>query len=260
MSAQSLEGYRDLIRGMIRNIYEIRRLNALALLHEKWGGVRKDMARDVGVQASYITKILNPDAVESRRIERVIADRIERAADKPENWLDHEHHGLSDEGSTTQPDQPSFSRRATPSRKSAHPTRGQVPIISWVQAGDLADIEDYFLPADDYEWIETSEALSEQQAIALEVEGPSMYDPDNPRSFPPGCIIVVKRPDLRPAKPGDFVVVRFENERRATFKQLQYDGDRMVLNALNKAFPPIIVDRPASIVGVVTERIQRERY
>jgi SOS-response transcriptional repressor LexA len=242
---------------MIRNIYEVRRLNALALLHELWGGVRKDMARDVGIQGSYLTKILNPGAVEARRIERVIADRIERAAGKPENWLDREHEGISD---NLAGQDSGTSRQKVQTKKHAHPTRGMVPIVSWVIAGSLAEIEDYFLPDDDYEWIETTENVDQHQAIALEVEGDSMFDADNPRSFPPGCIIVVKRPDLRQPKPGDFVVVRFENQKRATFKQLQYDGDRMVLKALNKHFPPIIVDEPASIVGVVTERIQRERY
>lgn len=239
------------------DIQQIRRTNTARIVHEVYEGVNARLAERLGVQPSYITRILRPGASGARAIGDDLARRIEEAGGKPANWLDHEHTKP-----TTQVvlDAGNISDSAVGELNAAMPTRGRVPVVSWVIAGAWAEIDDHFLPHDDYEWLDTSERLTEREAIALMVEGDSMYKPDDPKSFPPGCFIVVKRPDMREPRSGDFVVVRLDDEKRSTFKQLMYDGDQMYLKALNPAYPAILVKTPATIVGVVVEKILRTRY
>jgi len=248
------------------DIQQIRRINTARIVDENFGGVNRRLADrlnelrnpDEGViQASYITRILKPDASGARKIGNQTARRIEAAAGKPLNWLDQEHRKVA---SATLGDTGVVSDQLYAGLSSPPPTRGRVPIVSYVVAGQWAEIEDHFLPPDEYEYIEASESLDSTQAIALRVDNDSMFREGDPRSFPPGCIIVVKRPDLRNPVSGDFVVVRLEEENRATFKQLIHDGDRTYLRPLNPAYPTIHVDKPAHFVGVVTEKIIKMRY
>jgi SOS-response transcriptional repressor LexA len=227
------------------NVQDLRRANAARLLHEKWGGVKAVMAADLGVQGSYVTRMLKPGAVGGREIGNDMARRIEVSAGKPENWLDQNHN-----------------QDAAPNLAPAGGAmKGRVPVVSWVIAGEWAEIDDpQQLPPEDYEWIETSDDLSALSAIALRVEGTSMFDPANRDSFEPGCIVVVQSVERREPRSGDFVVVRLENQRRATFKQLILDGDDMYLKPLNPDLPVMRVREEATIVGVVVEKIVRKRY
>ncbi|MGH6753636.1 MAG: S24 family peptidase [Bradyrhizobium sp.] len=215
------------------------------------------MAEAIGVQPSYITRILNVEATGAKNIGDDLARRIEEVARKTENWLDHQHRSGAQEGRKPHAE---LGELEVDNARVARPMRGLVPIISWVNAGPFAEIEDAFLPPEEYEWVETTELLSEKEAIVLEVPNESMWDKDDPKSFPPGCLIVVKRADLRPPVNGDNVVVRLENEKKATFKRLEIDGDRVYLRALNSRYPIIEVKTHATFVGVVVEKIIRTRY
>ncbi|NKF21550.1 LexA family protein [Solimonas marina] len=240
----------------MEDINDIRRENGNRILTEVFGGKRTRMAAAIGVQQSYVSKILNKDAKGARNIGDDLARRIEEVSGKPRNWLDHKHGKVVDaiEDKSRIIDTTFEEVRALPRG------RGRIPIISWVKAGGFSDIHDYFLPPGEYEYIDTSDDLRPEEAVCLRVENDSMWDPDNPRSFPPGCLIIVKRADLREPRSGDYVVVRLENESQATFKQLQVDGDRQYLKPLNKEYPTIEVTRPATFVGVVVEKILRDRY
>lgn len=237
----------------MKAISEIRRINALSLLGSAWQNKKTLMAEALGTQPGYITRILVPGAVGAREIGDDLARRIEDAAAKPLNWLDQDHDHLNPVSTPPNP--------LTTVLRPAMPTPGRVPLVSWVIAGEWADIEDpQQIPVDEYEYVETLEPLDHRSAIALLVEGTSMHDPANPNSFEPGCVIVVKAVHVREPKSGDFVVVRLENEKRATFKQLIIDGDSMYLKPLNPDLPVMRVTSDATIVGVVSEKIVRKRY
>jgi SOS-response transcriptional repressor LexA len=132
-------------------------------------------------------------------------------------------------------------------------TRGKVPLISWVAAGNLGEVEDMFAPGEADEWIDCSETQTGRHAFALRVDGESMTSPyPTEISFPSGTIIVVD-PD-RSAGPGDFVVAKDVTTQQATFKKLVHDGGRWYLKPLNPGFPTIEIDDPAlRVIGRVVE-------
>lgn len=131
------------------------------------------------------------------------------------------------------------------------PSRGRIPLISWVKAGSFSDVQDFYQPGEADEWVDAWHSTPSQNAFALKVEGDSMTAP-NGRSFPDGCTLIVD-PNRSP-KPGDFVVAKDIDAQRATFKQLTSDGLMSYLKPLNPAYPtqPIDNDR-IRIVGVVIE-------
>lgn len=235
----------------MKDIGEIRRMNALSLIGSNFNGKKSRLAEALGIQPSYVSRMLVSGSKGERGVGDEMARRIEEVAGKPRNWLDQDHEHL-----------PSAEAKnpLTTVLRPAMPTRGRVPVVSWVIAGEWADIDDpQQIPVEDYEYIETIEQLDAGNAIALRVEGTSMYD-GTPGSFEPGCFIVVKSVHLREPKSGDFVVVRLENEKRATFKQLIQDGDSVYLKPLNPALPVMRVNGEATIVGVVVEKVVRTRF
>lgn len=124
--------------------------------------------------------------------------------------------------------------------------RGYVPLISWVQAGAWNTIIDNLAPGDAEEWLPCPKRFG-PHAFALRVRGLSM----EPR-YQAGDIIFVD-PDAR-AEHGKHVVVRLDDEREATFKQLVVEGGQRFLRALNPDWPGpklILIEGNATICGVV---------
>lgn len=124
-----------------------------------------------------------------------------------------------------------------------------IPLISWVQAGEWQFAADPFQPGQADEWIETS-ATSSENAYALTVHGDSM-EPE----FREGDIIIID--PRRRAENGSYVIVK--NGVEATFKQFVTDGLSVFLKPLNDRYP--IRDMTGiefRIVGVVVEK--RKRY
>lgn len=128
--------------------------------------------------------------------------------------------------------------------------RGNIPLISWVQAGAFQEATEAYAPgmAEAYLPCPTPHG---PWTFALKVRGQSMYNPHSPRSFHEGEMIYVD-PD-REAENGSFVVVKLVDEQEATFKQLVIEGSRRYLKAINPSWPePFIeIDGEAHIVGVV---------
>lgn len=123
--------------------------------------------------------------------------------------------------------------------------RGLVPVISWVQAGAWAEICDNFQPADADEWLPCPVAHG-PNTFALKVQGVSME-----KKFQDGDIIFVD--PSKEAYSGKHVVVRLDDEERATFKQLIIENGEMFLRPLNPDWPEkvIHVNGRATICGVV---------
>ncbi len=125
----------------------------------------------------------------------------------------------------------------------------RVPIISWVQAGDWAEVIDPFLPGLAEEWIYTT-ATKHPNAFALVVHGDSM-EPE----FVEGDIITID-PE-KEAINGNYVIAS-NGEDEATFKQLVFDGSSVFLKPLNPRYP--IKDMTGiefRIIGVVVAKEKR---
>lgn len=136
----------------------------------------------------------------------------------------------------------------SPAPRSRLPPR-DIPVISWVQAGEWQAVSDPYQPGYADEWVETS-ATKSPNAFALVVSGDSM-EPE----FRDGDIITVD-PDRQPVS-GSYVVVK--NGHEATFKQFVRDGASVFLKPLNDRYP--IRDMTGidfRVVGVVVEK--RKRY
>ena len=125
-----------------------------------------------------------------------------------------------------------------------------VPVISWVQAGHWADMDDGSPLDAAEEWLPCP-APHGPRAFALRVRGESMYNPHGRPSFQDGDLIFVD-PD-KAVENKSLVIVRLHDSNEATFKQLVIDGPHSYLKALNPGWPtPMIeVNHTASVCGVV---------
>lgn len=120
----------------------------------------------------------------------------------------------------------------------------QVPLISWVTAGQWAEISDNFHPGDGEDLIPCSSKCG-PRSFALRVKGDSM-EPD----YPEGSVIVVD-PE-KEWRNGSDVVVRLNGEMEATFKKLALDGPRTYLKPINERYPVLdVTGKDFTICGVV---------
>lgn len=127
-------------------------------------------------------------------------------------------------------------------------TIGKIPVISYVQAGEFAEVVDNFSPGASDEWADTTKPVN-RYTFALRVTGDSMEP-----LFPAGTIIVVE-PEMEPA-PGDYIIAK--NGDAATFKQLVSDAGEWYLKPLNDRYPIKLLGE-ARIIGVVREAISSFR-
>lgn len=112
--------------------------------------------------------------------------------------------------------------------------KGLYPLISEVQAGMWTELCDHFQPGDADVWCASTRNLGEH-GYMLRVTGDSMADPGARYSFPEGMILHVN-PELTPT-PGQFVIVRRESTKEATFKRyIMMDGEPY-LEAINPDWP-----------------------
>lgn len=133
--------------------------------------------------------------------------------------------------------------------------RGQVPVISFVQAGDYENVVDNYHPGDGFEFVTVTSPIR-RHTFALKVKNDSMLNPHGTPSFPPGIIVVIE-PDLE-AQIGDFVVVKNGSDE-ATFKQLVQDDGELYLKPLNPAYRTKPFPKDGHIVGVLREAIWKFR-
>ncbi len=127
--------------------------------------------------------------------------------------------------------------------------KNQVPLISWVRAGDWGEIDDHNPNTADT--IPAHYSNPSKYAFALTVDGDSMTSSIG-LSFPHGCNIIVD-PERSP-QAGDYVVAKDVTSQKATFKKLTTDGVGWYLQALNKDYKTIEIDHlDKRIIGVVIE-------
>lgn len=123
--------------------------------------------------------------------------------------------------------------------ESAFGSRGLVPLISWVQAGNWNDAIDTLHPGDAEDWVPCVRKHS-PSSFALRVRGDSMTAPHgNTRTYPEGCIIFVD-PEKRTPINGDRIIAKLSGPTaEVTFKVFKQEDGRMWLHALNPAHEPI---------------------
>jgi len=121
----------------------------------------------------------------------------------------------------------------------------QVPVISWVQAGNWNHASDPYSVGDAAEWM-LCPVPHGNSSFALLVRGISM-EPE----FHDGDYIFVD-PAVEP-KHRSFVIVRLAHRDETTFKQLIVEGARRFLKPLNPQWPDPIIELTddAVICGVV---------
>jgi SOS-response transcriptional repressor LexA len=123
--------------------------------------------------------------------------------------------------------------------------KGEVPLISWVQAGDWCEAIDLFSPGDAERWLPCPVNHSDKTFI-LRVQGSSM-EPE----YRDGDLIFVD--PLVEASHNSDIIVRLENSNTATFKRLQIVDGKQYLSPINRDWPEqvIQVTEHANICGVV---------
>lgn len=210
------------------DINEMRRRKLRQLIQQH--GSQRLLASASGMDPSHISQIMTS----KRNMGEKLAREVEKSLRLTPGWFDD---GADSQANNT---------------SAAPPVMGVVPLISWVQAGEWCDIEDYYHPGQGEKDIYTTRKVG-KHAFALRVRGDSMENPKGRPSYPEGAIIIVD-PD-RPVHSGDRVVVRLEDSAEATFKQYIEDSGRKYLKPLNPQYPMIELDERATICGVVIQTI-----
>ena len=214
------------------------RLANLRNLIKRAGGPA-DAARKLDMDDSQLSQIAGKNPI--RNIGTSLARRIEKAFKRPEGWLDVPHSQLL-------LPQPPADENVAPARD----LRNEVPLISWVQAGDWRNLEDNFHAGDAERWVATNATVG-KHSFALRIVGDSMTNPGASPSFPEGTIIIVD-PE-REASPGRYVVVRQKSDTECTFKQLVRDAGKHYLKPLNPRYPLLEMLPDAVICGVLVQAV-----
>lgn len=128
--------------------------------------------------------------------------------------------------------------------------RGEVPLISWVQAGAWHEASDLYELGDAEDWLPCPRRHG-PRTYALRVMGQSMWNPGGRPSYDEGDIIFVDPDQAGGVASGDRVIALLTSasERVVTFKQLVSEGGQHFLRPLNPQYPPI-TDR-FDVVGKV---------
>ncbi len=201
--------------------------NARELVQE--AGSLARFADIVGISPAQAWQIAGDDP--RRGIGAKMADRIERAFNKPTGWL-YSSGGPSGED------------------RAALGSVRRIPVVNYVQAGRLTDVG-FGFAGETLEYLVSDLGLSDR-AFALIVRGLSMAP-----MFQPGDKIIVDQ-DINPS-PGSFVIAMNGGEE-ATFKKYrprgvdQHGNDILELVPLNEDFASLYSDRqPLTIIGTVVE-------
>lgn len=130
---------------------------------------------------------------------------------------------------------------------------GEVPVISWVQAGAWQDIADTFEPEDAERFLPIFRGHS-VQTYALKVRGDSMTAVYG-KSYPEGCYVIVD-PEKRSPVNGDRIIAITPGSKEATFKIFKDEDGRRWLAPLNTTHQ--IINEPFEVLGTVIGKWEDE--
>lgn len=122
----------------------------------------------------------------------------------------------------------------------------KIPLLTWVQAGGFASGADqYPYPGVSEEYVETD--LQGKYLFAMKVSGDSM----EPLFFEDEVIII--DPEIQP-QPGDYSIIKKDQEEEATFKQLKKYRGVWVLHPLNPKYEDQEMTKEMRVVGKVIRK------
>lgn len=239
-----------LFNQIMKEITEIRREN-LAKLRSNYKTL-DEFAEACGISSSQLSQWINGSLDSKtgrpRGMRSESCRKIEEMTGIAKNWLDTDHST----GQAKLAKQMAAGLHLVSNIQPVTLTANQIPLVSWVTAGQLVDIIDNNLPGEADEWITPEFTKPSRHAFALRVEGDSMSGAGNGISFPEGCLIIVD-PERAP-KSGDYVVAKDVVTQKATFKKLTTDGASWFLKPINSAYPTKEIDDPGlRVIGVVIE-------
>ena len=211
------------------DISEIRKANLLKLIETKSNGSQKDFANAVPTAPAYISQIINGPIGRNGKpavVGTAMARKIEKAFDLNHGYMDT----LSDKGHDLKLD-----NNVDLSQKIELLGR-RIPVISWVQAGSMTNVETVIRDTEIDEWLPPNEDCG-KNGFGLRVVGNSMSP-----SFIPGDRIYIN-PDIQTfdLQTGDLVIVSCFGETEATFKKLIIEGSNKYLQPLNPNWPEQII-------------------
>lgn len=130
---------------------------------------------------------------------------------------------------------------------------GEVPVISWVKAGEWNEAADPFEPGDAERYLPIFRGRS-SSTYALKVRGDSMTSSYG-KSYPQGSYIIVDPAKLSPNN-GDRIVAKLEGSDEVTFKVFKDEDGRKWLAPLNQSHPPIMAQ--FKVLGTVIGKWEDE--
>ena len=178
-------------------------------------------AKRVGKPDSQINDMLAGRKSFGEKVARDIEVKYDPS--RPTGWLDSLSTIASADGG--------FDENVSPGPDS----RGQLPLISWVKAGEFCDVIDNFVPGDAEAWYPCPVSHG-PNAYILRVNGESM----SPEYRDGELIFIDQRGNY---EHGDDVIVR-SPDHKATFKRLQITHEGTFLLAINPAWPDRIIKIP----------------
>lgn len=213
----------------MRSIKEIRRHN-LGLVLDLYCERNQTIAAN---RLGYSTpSLVNRYITGAKAIGDGTARKIETTFALQEFWMDTDHSSSNE--TVVKPSvsvdvrSEAISRTGHDANVTAGPIfKGEVPLISWVQAGAWGG--DAIAPEDAESWLMCPSPHS-KHTFALTVRGVSM----EPR-YHDGDVIFVD-PAVEPQHARN-VVVRLAGEQQAMFRHLVVEGDKKFLQALNPDWP-----------------------
>lgn len=214
---------------------EIRLINLKKL--ESRYKTQVELAEAIDFSTGYLNHLMTGH----RNIGEKTARKIESKLDLPRGWMDNLHDdnlNIFDDG------EPIHDINIT----DGPIVKGEVPLISFVQAGAWCEAIDNYQPGGGERMIAVTVPVG-RHTFALRVSGDSM-EPE----FVEGEIIIIE-PDLEPSHK-DYVIAK--NGGDATFKQLIKDGADWFLRPLNERYP-IKPLGECQIIGVVREKTKLYR-
>jgi len=217
------------------DIYGVRRTNLKWLIEHEYEGVTVNLARELQMQASYLSRIFSRNPQHKRNVGSRLARTIEQVAKKRRGWMDEPHFVGEPSG------QANFETKGTKAVVLTPFGDKMVPIVDYVQAWQWTASPKPYPLTDRTEVIWTRMSKLSERAFALVVEGESMAD-----EFYPGDTVIVDPAIFRKYRP----------------RGVDKAGKPIIeLAPLNDDYPTTIINsgNAGSIIGTMVEHRKYRR-